>query len=315
MEGDAEDARYAQTVQDNVAAYRADLEAVAEERRMRISVSKRTWLSEIEAHRQQRAAAKRREYEESLQFRQTTEQALQEARATAEQKAKVQQARRKELDELNAEQRAHRKARSDAERELDRAMSERAAEGLRREQEDQMVERLARTRKRDHNQSLLAAQLGRVQASNDEAGAYLKRAADEAGQREDDRRARVASARRNLMMDAVADRVATIRLHEEQRAAQREEKRRESEALAADAENKKQLDREELEARRRRIANQYQMLASQCQLRQQIEDRLKQEETQAVTTIIQGWRDEEEKIQQELAHPQALAGGRFRGHR
>ena len=118
-----------------------------------------------------------------------------------------------------------------------------------------------------------------------------------------------------MMMDAVADRVETIRLHGEQRVGQLEEKRKEGQALAAEAENRKQLDREELETRRRRIANQYQMLASQCQLRQQIEDRQKQEERQAVDGLIQGWRDEEEKIHKQLAHPQALAGGRFRGHR
>jgi hypothetical protein len=194
-------------------------------------------------------------------------------------------------------------------------MSEQAAEELRREQEDQMVARLARARKRDYNQSLLAEQIGRVRALDDQASAYLGQAAYEAAQREDERLARDAAARRGLMLDAVADRVQTIRMHEEQRAAQLDEKRRDAEALAAEAEEMRQRNREEIETKRRRIANQYEMLASQCRLTQQIEEKRKQEEKEAVARRIQGWRDEEERIQRELAHPQALAGGRFRGHR
>jgi hypothetical protein len=31
--------------------------------------------------------------------------------------------------------------------------------------------------------------------------------------------------------------------------------------------------------------------------------------------MIQGWKDEEARIQEELAHLYTLEGGRFRGHR
>jgi hypothetical protein len=117
------------------------------------------------------------------------------------------------------------------------------------------------------------------------------------------------------MLDAVAHRVETMKLHERPRAHRKVEKEEERIELEADLAMKRQLDDEEYETKRRLIGNQYQMLATQCKLKHELEARARQEEKDSVAALLQSWKDEEERIQEELAHPHALVGGRFRGHR
>ena len=79
---------------------------------------------------------------------------------------------------------------------------------------------------------------------------------------------------------------------------------------------KRQLDLEEYEARRRLIDNQYQMLAQQTQYRQRLNEQRRKEENDSVAAMLQGWKDEERRIQETLANPSNfMSGGRFRGHR
>jgi hypothetical protein len=267
------------------------------------------------AHQRKAAKEKQAEYEESLQFRKTTEQAIEEARVAAEEKARQQAARRQELDALNAEQIASKQAQVDAERELDLRHAQQAAAELRQEQEDEMVKRLVQVRKQGQNASLRSTQIGRIQSANAEADEYIQQAQNECNRKEDEARARDAAARRKLMMDSVAHRVATIRLHDEQRQHRALDREKEKQELEDDLQVKRQLDEEERETRRRLVDNQSQMLASQCALKHELEDKARQEERESVRQLIQGWNDEETRIQEELAHPHALVGGRFRGHR
>jgi hypothetical protein len=138
---------------------------------------------------------------------------------------------------------------------------------------------------------------------------------EEQNRKEDEVRARDLAVRRKIMLDAVAHRIEAMKQHEQQREDKKAYKEIERQELEEDLAMKRQLDSEEYESKRRLIANQHQMLASQGRLKNELEARAKQEEVEFVQSLIQGWKDEEERIQEELAHPHALEGGRFRGHR
>ena len=316
MEEDAEEAKYVETVKQNAKEFREMQEQEREDRRMKINRNRETWLAEMAAHREKEAQRKHQEYLESLEFRTTTEQAIQMAKEEAERKAALQAARRKELDELNNEQTTRKKMLVDQDKAIDAEYARKAAEELRQEQEDQLVERIVRMRKAAQNAQLYSTQMGRVQANNDETEAYLQAAQDEMNRREDEMREKDYQARRKLLMDAVADRVQTIKLHEQQRENRKYEKELERIELEKDIAMKKQLDQEEYEQRRRAIDNQYQMLASQTRLKREREAKERQDEKDSVAAMIKGWQDEERRIQEELAKPNTfLVGGRFRGHR
>jgi hypothetical protein len=282
---------------------------------MKIRQNRETWLAEMRAHQEQDAVRRRAEYEESLAYRSTAESTQREAQAAAAEKAQQQAERRQELDAVNRQQLSYRRARAAEDRELDQTIAQKAAEELRQQQEDELVGRLARMRRTGMSQSLLSSQFSRTQASNLEADEYIQRAQDEVNAKEDERRARDMAARRRLMLDAVSDRVQTMKIHEMQKEQRKEQKEVERQELEEDLALKRQLDEEERETRRRLVANQSQMLASQCRLKNELQNRAKQEDRDSVNALIQGWRDEEDRIRDELAHPHALVGGRFRGHR
>ena len=203
----------------------------------------------------------------------------------------------------------------DADKALDTEYARKAAEELRQEQEDALVDRIVRMRKAAMNSTLLSTQLGRTQASNDEAERLLQEAQDEANRKEDEIREKDYQQRRALMLDAVADRVKTIRLHEQQKENRKYEVEKERQELEEDLALKRQYDQEEYEKRRMLIQNQYQMLASQNKQKRELEAKAKQEERDSVAAMVKSWEDEENRIQEELAHPHFMVGGRFRGLR
>ena len=316
MEGDAEEARYAEHVRKDVADWNESLRIEREENEMKKARNREVWLAEMKMHQEQEAKRKHDEYLESLEFRTTTEQAIQRAREEAEEKARVQAARRRELDEVNTQQTTYKQRIIDADKAEDVAYAQKAAEELRQEQEDAIVEKLVRMRKQARNGELLSTQLTRVAESNNEAERLLKQTQDEVNRREDERRAADLAARRKLMLDAVADRVKTIKLHEQQRENRKAEKEIERQEMEEQMRIKRQLDQEEYESRRRVIDNQYQMLAQQTAYRQRLNEQRRKEENDSVAAMLQGWRDEERRIQETLANPENfMSGGRFRGHR
>ncbi|OHT06385.1 hypothetical protein TRFO_05582 [Tritrichomonas foetus] len=315
MDDDVEEQKYVETVKQNTKEFYEQKEQEREERRMKINRNRETWLAEMAAHRERDAREKHKEYLESLEFRTTTEAAIRMAKEEAEKKAALQAARRKELDELNSEQLTRKKMLIDQDKALDTEYARKAAEELRQEQEDALVERLVRMRKAAQNSTLLSQQLNRTQASNAEAELYLQQAQEEANRKEDELREKDYQARRALMLDAVADRVKTIKLHEQQKENRKLDKEKERVELEADLAMKRQLDQEEYEQRRRLIQNQYQMLATQTTQKRELEAKARQEEKESVAALVKSWADEEARIQDELAHPHFVVGGRFRGHR
>ena len=80
MEEDAEEAKYVETVKQNAKEFREMQEQEREDRRMKINRNRETWLAEMAAHREKEAQRKHQEYLESLEFRTTTEQAIQMAK-------------------------------------------------------------------------------------------------------------------------------------------------------------------------------------------------------------------------------------------
>ncbi|KAH0785743.1 cilia- and flagella-associated protein [Histomonas meleagridis] len=315
MADDVEEQKYAATVKANAEAYYADLRKEAEIKRQKILQNRDEWLSEMKQHQEKAEKAKQLEYEESLQFRTTTEEAIRQAQIAQEQKAMQQAKRRKELDELNFEQTQRKRILAQKEKEFDVKYSKQAAEELRQQEEDALVERLFRIRKANQNQQLLSTQLNKVATSNHEAELYLESAQEEANRKEDEMRRIDAQKRRQLMLDAVNDRVRTIKLHELQKEELKKDKIKEKEQLEKELEEKRILDQEELETRRRMIRNQNQMLQQQTALRNEAKRREKQKEKEEQMQMIKNWKDEEEKIQRELANPHYIMGGRFRGYR
>lgn len=315
MEEDAEEQKYVEQVKKNQEEFFESKRLEREERLMKINRNREVWLAEMQAHRDRDAREKQKEYEESLQFRTTLESKLRQDREEAERKRIQQEARRKELDTLNQEQLTHKRMLIDADKALDSEYAKKAAEELRQEQEDLLVERIVRMRKAAQNASLLSTQLGRTQASNAEAERYLQEAQDEANRKEDEMREKDYQARRALMLDAVADRVKTMKLHQQQKEDRKYDIAKEREELEEDIRLKKQYDQEEYEQRKMRIQNQYEMLARQNTLKRQLEAKARQEEKDSVAALVKSWEDEEARIQEELAHPHFMTGGRFRGLR
>ena len=171
----------------------------------------------MKAHQDKEAKRKHDEYIESLEFRTTTEQAIRQTREEAEERARQQAARRKELGDLNLEQTTCKRRILDEDKALDIKYAQKAAEELRQEQEDAIAERLVRPRKSELNGQRLSTQLGKVQATNDEAERFLQAAQDEVNRREDELRVKDLAARSKFILDAVADRVRTSKLNEQQR--------------------------------------------------------------------------------------------------
>jgi hypothetical protein len=315
MSDDADEAKYAQQVRQNLKEFREEQQQQLEERQLKIRRNRETWLGAMAFHQRRDAQEKQADWEEGQKYQKSAQARIQEAKEAAEAKASVQAARRRELDTLNASQLGYQRAAREADRELDRQDAAAAAEALRKEQEDRLVARLVKIRKVGPTQSLFLAQHGRTVQAEADAEWYIQQAQDEANRKEDEWRAADAAKRRSLMLDAVSHRVQTMKLHDEQREHKKVEKEEERQELEAELALKRQLDQEELETRRRAVTNQYNMLASQCALKHELDTKARQEEKDSVTALIQSWKDEETRIQEELAHPHALVGGRFRGHR
>jgi hypothetical protein len=315
MEDDEVEAAYAATVRENVEAFHREQEEAREEQRLKVRANRDRLLSEMRFHERKAEQEKEVEREEGRRFRETAEEQIREDRARAQARTVEQLELRKELDVINTDQLAHRQRLIDEDKALDLKYARIAQEELRKEQEEAMVARVTRVRKLSMQDQLLSTQKQRTRALDDEADMYIRQAEEEANRKEDDVLARDLAARRKLMLDAVAHRVATIQLHQEQRQQRLLDKEVERQELEADLAKKRQLDQEEYETKRRLIANQDQMLASQCRLKNQLERERKEEETESVAKLLQSWQDEEAKIREELAHPHALVGGRFRGHR
>ncbi|KAK8853834.1 Cilia- and flagella-associated protein 53 [Tritrichomonas musculus] len=315
MEEDIEEQKYVEQIKQNTQEFLESQRIEREERRMKINRNREVWLAEMRAHRERDEKEKHKEYLESLQFRTTLESKLKQDQEEAEKKRIQQEERRRELDTLNQEQLTRKRMLIDADKAIDTEYARKAAEELRQEQEDALVERIVRMKKAAMNSTLLSTQLGRTQASNDEAERLLQAAQDEANRKEDEIREKDYQQRRALMLDAVADRVKTIKLHEQQKENRKYEIEKERQELEEDLALKRQYDQEEYEKRRMLIQNQYQMLATQSRQRQELEEKAKQEERDSVAALVKSWEDEENRIQEELAHPHFMVGGRFRGLR
>jgi len=101
---DVDELNYIKTVQENTKAFYEEKRKEQEEKKRKIELNRTTWLAEIQSHQERAAREKQKEYEESLEFRTTTEAAIKQAQEAAELKARQQAERRKELDELNTQQ-------------------------------------------------------------------------------------------------------------------------------------------------------------------------------------------------------------------
>jgi hypothetical protein len=315
MDADAEEAKWAAHVREDVRLFREDERRREEEHRMRVRRNRDTLLGEIHFHEARDERERDADRAEGRALREDAERRMREEKDANNERARTQRARRAELDQLNGEQTGHKQRLIDEDKRLDHVFAQMAAEELRKEQEDKMVARVARVRSLAAQERLLGSQITQARATDAEAEYLLQLAQDEQNRKEDEIRARDLAARRKLMLDAVAHRVETMRVHEQQKEERKAYKEVEREELEEELAMKRQCDQEEYEARRRVIANQHQMLASQCRVKRNIETRAKQEEVDFVQSLIQGWKDEEARIQEELAHPHALQGGRFRGHR
>jgi hypothetical protein len=315
MRADGEEAKWADFVRADVRQFHEDERVAAEERQLKIRRNRENLLGEMRAHDARDERRREADREEGRQFRENAAQLHRDEQQRSVERVREQAARRRELDDLNAQQLGHKQRLVQEDKELDSIFAQMAAEQLRQEQEDKMVERVARVRKLAATERLLGSQLNKTRAVEAEAEFLLQQSQDEENRKEDEIRARDAAARKKLMMDAVAHRVDTMKLHDRQREERRAYKEVEKQELEEDLALKRQLDQEEYESKRRVIANQHQMLASQCRVKHELETRAKQEEVDFVNSMIQGWKDEEKRIQEELAHPHALEGGRFRGHR
>jgi hypothetical protein len=118
-----------------------------------------------------------------------------------------------------------------------------------------------------------------------------------------------------MTIDARNHIASTIQWHQQMREERAEQKRREAAELEEQLQRQRELEREEYDAKRRSLRSQFQMLSSQVALRGQIQEREKREERMTLANMRQMWMDEEARIREELAHPQALIGPGFRGHR
>ena len=315
MESEQDELKYVEALKESTKEWNEMLAREKEENRLRQRENKRIWESEMRVHEEKRKQEKQREYEESLQFRTTLEAAERQAQEAAATKAAAQLARRQELDTLNKDQIARKKRAIQEEKELDEKYTNQAVEELRQQEEDELVAKLVAHRKSMLNGQLLGTQQNLKKESDDIAERYIQAAVEEVNRKEDQLRAQDAEKRRKLMLESVEDRKKTMALHLEQRRQRQLEKIQEGKQLDEDIAMKKQLDLEEMEAKRRLIRNQYAMLESQSKLKKEYERQRKQEEQDAVNATIAGWKAEETKIQEELANPHFVAGGRFRGHR
>jgi hypothetical protein len=315
MEDDEVEAVYAANVRANVEAFHREQEDVREAQRLKVRRNRDRLLSEMRFHERRAEQQKELEREEGRRFHETAQQQIREENARVEERAQERLQLRKELDVINTAQLAQRQKLIDDDKALDLKFAQIAQEELRKEREEAMVARVARVRTLSTQKQLLSTQKQRTQAMDEEADLYIRQAEDKMNKKDDDARARDFAKRRNLTLDAVAHRVATIQLHQEQRQQRQLEKEVERQELEADLARKRQFDQEEIETKRRLITNQDQMLASQCRLKNQLEKERKEEERESVNKLLQSWKDEEARIQKELAHPHALVGGRFRGHR
>jgi hypothetical protein len=315
MEDDEVEATYAATVRANVEAFHREQAEVREKERMKVRRNRDRLLSEIRFHERRAEQQKEVEQEERRRFHETIEQQIREENERAQESTQKRLQLRKELDVINAEQLRQRQKAINDDKALDLKFAQIAQEELRKEREDAMVARVTQVRKLSTQEQLLSTQMQRTRAMDEETDLYIHEAEDEMNRKEDDARARDLAKRRNLMLDAVAHRVATIQMHQEQRQQRVLEKEVERQELEEDLAMKRQLDQEEYETKRRLIANQDQMLASQCRLKNQLERERKEDEKESVNKLLQSWKDEDAKIEKELAHPHALVGGRFRGHR
>lgn len=317
MESDAEEEKYVKQIQQNLEDWKIEQAREKEDKMLKTAQNRRVWTAEIEMHKKKAAERKQQEYEESLAFRTTTEQAIKQAQEAAAEKAAQQAARRKELDELNAEQITYRKRLLDQDRLLDTQYAAKAAEELRQQEEDELVEKLVRMRKAGMNQALLRAQLYRKKASEEEAERYQQAIQEEVERKEDEARAKDLAARRALLMDAVKSRVEMMHEHDLQKEEMKRQKELEAKELEADLAAKRQAEQEQRDQKQLLIHNQYAMLARQTQEREEQERKRKQEERDSVNAMIAGWQAEEEHIQQELKNPTLFLSpnGRFRGFR
>jgi len=315
MTDDVEEQKYAEEVKKSTAEWYQRLDDEKDEKRMKIERNRRTWINQIEEHKKKDVIEKQKEYEESLQFRTTVEGSIKQAQDAAEKKAIQQAERRKELDILNTEQISRKKQAIIEDKKIDATYASKAAEELRQQEEDELVNKIVAHRKAEMNRKLLETQLNKKAASDLEAEEYLARAQEEANDTEEAKRIKDAEARRKLMLESVDDRISTIKLHEIQKLDRKGEKLNEGLKLEEDIKMEKQRDIDEREERRLRIENQYQMLQRQSALKAQLEQKQRNEEKRAVNEMIDGWKREEDKIQDELKNPHLFVGNRFRGFR
>jgi hypothetical protein len=209
---------------------------------------------------------------------------------------------RRDLDAIAAGGSARRAHEADEERRIDAECAREAEEALPWDCENRIARaRLARAERETAEDNWRSA---REEDAAVEQWAIMEQ--DERGRRENQRREREMMGRRRMMLEP-----ETIR----QQQADREGKRSEKEEERRDREAKRMADEEEWKARRTATENQGRTLGTQCRAKQKGHAREKWEKDEFTRATIQGWRDEEEPIQQELMDPRALTRRRFRGYR
>lgn len=312
---DQDEVQYVEHIKKTTQQWHDDLKRAEEIRRQKLRQNKETWLGQIAEHQQIANEQKEREYQESLEYRTTIEGAIRAAKEAADKKAAEQLARRAELDALNTEQLNRKRKLIEEEKAFDTAYAKKAAEELRQQEEDELVERIVRNRKADVSRKLLEKQMNKKAAGDEITEMYIKKTQQEYNDREDAMRMRDAERRRKMMLDAVADRVNTIKLHQQQKEQRKLDKLEEKRKLEEDLEEERLISAEQAEQRRMRIENQYKMLQSQTKMKHEREAKERKEQQDAIDEMVRGWDEEERRIQEEIKNPHYFTGGRFRGYR
>ena len=315
MKEENEDEYWAEQNRKAAIEFRQRHQAEADERRHKMNINKETWNHQIGYHQDNIRRQKQEIEEEGRRFRQQNNEDIQRAREAAIKKQRDQEQRRYELDQINQAQLQRKMRLCDEERKLDEQYLKQAQEDSRKEQEEQMVRRLMALKKARANRELLETQLHRQAESNETAERYLQAVQDEVNQKEDENiRIREEKSKR-LMLDTYAYQKTQMAQKEYIKKQEEQQKIREREDMEKRAAFKLQLDREEVEERRLKMQTQARMLERQMELKRRLELREQLQAKKEAEAIIQGYKDEERKIQEELIHPKYgnQIGTRFRG--
>lgn len=316
MQEDVAEREYAKEVRRGVKEFRARREQEQEDKRRKQSLNKDIWTAQISKHQDNLIRQRDAVAADGREFRRRNDEDIKQAKRDAEDRRTAQADRRKELVRQNKQQAQYRNRWIEEERRQDEEQLQRAKEELRKEEEDGMIQRLVAKRKANANRELLETQLSKVRESDERSERYIAQVQNEKNHQQDEIWRKDAEKRHRLLMDAKRGQEEQMRYRDES-ARERRTRTLAQERMEIDAEieHKRQLDKEERDERLLKQANQAHMLEEQIAMRRAREYNERAEERNSVKALLQGWRDEEERIQEALAHPENFVGRRFRGHR